>query len=64
MREVAESFQYAPDPPFVTFWFTLAEPPAVYSWNELEVGLVSTDPDTYRKIVIEEVDVFVIPVRS
>lgn len=60
-REVAESFQPAPHPPFVICWFTLADSPAVYGWNELEIELVNADPDTDREIVIEEVEVFVIP---
>ena len=60
-REVAESFQPAPDPPFVTCWFSLGEPPAVYGWNELEIELVTADPDTAGEIVIEQVEVFVIP---
>ena len=60
-REVAEAFQPAPDPPFVTCWFSLSEPPAVYGWNELEIELVAADPDADGEIVIEQVEVFVIP---
>ena len=60
-REQAESYQPAPDPPFATAWFALDAPPAVYGWNELEVELVAADPDADGEIIIEEVEVFVIP---
>ncbi len=60
-REVAESLQPAPDPPFVTCWFSIGEPPAVYGWNELEIELVTAAPDADGEIVIEQVEVFVIP---
>ncbi len=60
-REQAESYQPAPDPPFVTAWFALGAPPAVYGWNELELELVAADPDADGEIIIEEVEVFVIP---
>ena len=60
-REVAESFQPAPDPPFVTYWFTLGQPPVVYGWNELKIELINADPGADGEIVIEQVEVFVIP---
>ena len=60
-REVAEALQPAPDPPFVTCWFSIGEPPAVYGWNELEIELVTAAPDADGEIVIEQVEVFVIP---
>lgn len=60
-REVAESFHPAPDPPFATCWLALSAPPAVWGWNELEVELVDSDPEADADIVIEEVEVFVIP---
>ena len=60
-REAAESFQPTPDLPFVTCWFTLAEPPAVYGWNEFEIEIVNAGSDTDREIFIEEREVFVIP---
>ena len=60
-HQVAESFQPAPDPPYLTYWFSVDEPPAVYGWNELQIELVSADPDATGEIVIEQVEVFVIP---
>ncbi len=60
-REVAESFQPAPDPPFATCWMALSAPPAVWGWNELLVELVAADPEADGDIVIEEVEVFVVP---
>ena len=60
-REVAESLQPAPDPPFATCWMALSAPPAVWGWNELLVELVAADPEADGDIVIEEVEVFVVP---
>ena len=60
-REVAESFFPAPDPPFATCWLALSAPPAVWGWNELQVELAASDPEADADIVIEEVEVFVIP---
>ena len=60
-RKVAESFQPLPDPPFATCWFALEAPPAVHGWNELQVELVGADPNAGEEIVIEQVEVFVVP---
>ena len=60
-REVAEGFQPRPDPPFATCWFGLTAPPAVRGWNELRVELAGGDPEAAEAIVIEEVEVFVVP---
>ena len=60
-RELAESFQPAPDPPFATCWMALSAPPAVWGWNELLVELIAADPEADGDIVIEEVEVFVVP---
>ena len=46
---------------FVTGWFQLTSPPAVFGDNHLEVTLKSSDPAASEDIVIEEVEVHVAP---
>ena len=46
---------------FVTGYFQLTSPPAVFGDNHLEVALVSSDPEASDEVVIEEVEVFVAP---
>ena len=49
------------EPPFCTHWFTLTAPPAVFGENRLTVQLLNSDPAAQEDIVIDEVEVFVIP---
>ena len=46
---------------FTTGWFHLTKPPTNFGDNYLEVSLVSTDPNAKEDIVIEEIEVDVIP---
>ncbi|MSP11688.1 MAG: hypothetical protein EXR62_01890 [Chloroflexi bacterium] len=51
----------SPDPPFTTCWFALTAPPAVYGENRLDVQLLRSDPAAQEDIVIDEIEVFVVP---
>ena len=46
---------------YMTGWFRLASPPAVFGDNQLEVKLATSDPSASDDIVIEEVEVYVFP---
>jgi hypothetical protein len=52
-----------PDMPerFCTFRFQLKAPPAVYGDNWLEVMLTAADPAAEGQIVIDEIEVLVLP---
>jgi hypothetical protein len=50
-----------PEPRFCTCWFALTGPPAVYGANRLTVELTRSDPEAERDIVIDEVEILVIP---
>ena len=47
--------------PWMTYWFRLTSPPAVYGDNEIEVKLTSGDPDASEDILIDEIEVLVAP---
>ncbi len=47
--------------PWMTYWFELTSPPAVYGDNEIEVKLTSGDPDASEDILIDEIEVVVAP---
>ncbi|MBI3942965.1 MAG: family 10 glycosylhydrolase [Chloroflexi bacterium] len=57
----ARNLQPTPEPPFVTCWFALTMPPAVFGENRLNVRLLTGDPQAQADIVIDEIEVFVIP---
>ena len=50
-----------PEPPFCTCWFALAGLPTVYGENRLTVELTLGDPEAEWDIVIDEVEILVIP---
>ena len=60
-REVAESLFPGPSPPFVTAWFDLRALPMINGWNHLELELGGSDPEASDPIIVEEVEVYVIP---
>ena len=45
---------------WMTYWFRLNSPPAIYGDNELEVRLMSSDPDSQQDILIDEIEVLVV----
>ena len=47
--------------PFLTTWFDLTGPPAVYGDNWLEIKLIETDPEISQDLLIEEIEVFIRP---
>ena len=60
-QEEVMGFHPGPAPPCTTCWFALTAPPAVWGWNDLEIELVAADPEARGVIVIEEVEIFVVP---
>ncbi|MCZ6676774.1 MAG: family 10 glycosylhydrolase [Candidatus Poribacteria bacterium] len=51
----------APRRPFSTCWFALKAPPAVYGENRLTIQLIDSDGAAQEDIVIDEIEILVIP---
>jgi hypothetical protein len=60
-ERLAQNLQPPIEPPFMTYWFALTSPPALYGENRLGVALLTSDPMAQEDIVIDEVEVWVSP---
>jgi hypothetical protein len=60
-ERLVPNLQPRAEPPFTTYWFALPVPPAHYGENRLGVTLLASDPEAQEDIVIDEVELWVMP---